>query len=76
LARHGGVDEAAFGKLCGLLRYVDGDSNDLAIPLAMFAIVVEQLARSDCNRGARDRREAVRARSRLGRGARSAPAPV
>src|SRR6202035_497903 len=27
LERHGGVDEAAFTKLCGLLRYVDGDYN-------------------------------------------------
>jgi glucose-6-phosphate 1-dehydrogenase len=25
LANHGGVDEAAFSKLCSLLRYVDGD---------------------------------------------------
>jgi len=25
LEQHGGVDEAAFAKLCGLLRYVDGD---------------------------------------------------
>lgn len=28
LAKHGGVDEAAFGKLLKLLRYVDGDYND------------------------------------------------
>jgi glucose-6-phosphate 1-dehydrogenase len=27
---HGGVDPAAFDKLCGLLRYVDGDYNDPA----------------------------------------------
>lgn len=71
--RHGGLDEAAFGKLRGLLRYVDGDYNDpatftalraalggaerpahyLAIPPALFATVVEQLAASGCNRGAR-----------------------
>src|SRR4030095_11740895 len=25
LEKHGGVDPAAFEKLCGLLRYVDGD---------------------------------------------------
>jgi glucose-6-phosphate 1-dehydrogenase len=30
LEKHGGVDPAAFEKLCGLLRYVDGDYNDLA----------------------------------------------
>ncbi|MBV9676456.1 MAG: glucose-6-phosphate dehydrogenase [Acidobacteriaceae bacterium] len=30
LEKHGGVDRAAFEKLCGLLRYVDGDYNDPA----------------------------------------------
>ena len=30
LEKHGGVDEAAFAKLCGLLRYVDGDYKDPA----------------------------------------------
>jgi glucose-6-phosphate 1-dehydrogenase len=30
LETHGGVDEAAFGRLCGLLRYVDGDYEDKA----------------------------------------------
>ena len=30
LEKHGGVDAAAFEKLCGLLRYVDGDYNDPA----------------------------------------------
>ena len=30
LARHGGVDEAAFAKLVSLLRYVDGDYADSA----------------------------------------------
>jgi glucose-6-phosphate 1-dehydrogenase len=30
LEKHGGVDPAAFDKLCGLLRYVDGDYNDPA----------------------------------------------
>src|SRR5882757_6314556 len=30
LEKHGGVDAAAFDKLSGLLRYVDGDYNDPA----------------------------------------------
>lgn len=30
LEKHGGLDPAAFEKLCGLLRYVDGDYNDVA----------------------------------------------
>src|SRR5262249_22133010 len=30
MEKHGGVDEAAFDKLCGLLEYVDGDYQDLA----------------------------------------------
>src|SRR6185295_19519953 len=30
LEKHGGLDPAAFEKLCGLLRYVDGDYNDTA----------------------------------------------
>ena len=30
LEKHGGVDPAAFEKLCGLLRYVDGDYQDRA----------------------------------------------
>jgi glucose-6-phosphate 1-dehydrogenase len=73
LEKHGGVDSAAFDKLCGLLRYVDGDYKDpatfqalrkelgaaqrpahyLAIPPILFGEVVEQLAKSNCNRGAR-----------------------
>jgi len=28
--KHGGLDSEAFDKLCGLLRYVDGDYNDAA----------------------------------------------
>src|SRR3974390_2246481 len=28
LEKHGGLDPAAFDKLCDLLRYVDGDYND------------------------------------------------
>ena len=73
LEKHGGLDPAAFEKLCGLLRYVDGDYQDpatfealrkelkdahspahyLAIPPALFETVVEQLAKSNCARGAR-----------------------
>src|SRR5207237_7789080 len=30
LEKHGGLDAAAFEKLCGLLRYVDGDYQDSA----------------------------------------------
>ena len=30
LEKHGGLDPAAFDKLCGLLRYVDGDYSDAA----------------------------------------------
>ena len=71
--KHGGLDPAAFKKLCGLLRYVDGDyqspatfqsireqlgsaqrpAHYLAIPPTLFGLVVEQLAKSGCNRGAR-----------------------
>jgi len=73
LEKHGGLDLAAFDKLCGLLRYVDGDYHDpatfqairaqlasaqrpahyLAIPPVLFGLVVEQLARAGCARGAR-----------------------
>ena len=73
LEKHGGVDSAAFDRLCSLLRYVDGDYNDpstfevlrqqlgtaqrpahyLAIPPAIFPVVVEQLGRSGCSKGAR-----------------------
>src|SRR5580700_2274307 len=72
--KHGGLDPAAFDKLSGLLRYVDGDyqspatfkaireqlgsaqrpAHYLAIPPpTLFGLVVEQLAKSGCNRGAR-----------------------
>ena len=30
LEKHGGINPAAFEKLCGLLRYVDGDYKDPA----------------------------------------------
>src|SRR5215468_9599832 len=30
LEKHGGLDPVAFAKLCGLLRYVDGDYSDAA----------------------------------------------
>jgi glucose-6-phosphate 1-dehydrogenase len=74
LEKHGGVDRAAFERLAGLLRYVDGDYQDaatyrsirrelgsaerpahyLAIPPALFAVVVQQLAQAGCcSRGAR-----------------------
>jgi glucose-6-phosphate 1-dehydrogenase len=73
VTEHGGLDPAAFDKLCGLLRYVDGDYKDpatftamrkelgaakhpahyLAIPPALFGVVVEQLGKSGCARGAR-----------------------
>lgn len=71
--KHGGLDPSGFEKLCGLLRYVDGDYKDLgtfqtlrkelgragrpayylAIPPALFGLVVEQLAKSGCTNGAR-----------------------
>jgi len=73
VAKHGGMDEEAFGRLVGLLRYVDGDYQDpatfaalrkelgsaqhpahyLAIPPVLFGVVVEQLGKSGCARGAR-----------------------
>ena len=71
--KHGGLDPAAFARLSGLLRYVDGDYQQpatfaalrkelgsarhpayyLAIPPALFGVVVEQLGKSGCARGAR-----------------------
>jgi glucose-6-phosphate 1-dehydrogenase len=71
--KHGGLDAPAFEKLSGLLRYVDGDYNDLAtfqsirkelgsathpahylaIPPSLFGLVVENLATSECTKGAR-----------------------
>jgi len=71
--QHGGLHPAAFDKLCGLLRYVDGDYQDpatfqtlrkelgsahrpahyLAIPPALFELVVQQLAKTDCAERAR-----------------------
>jgi glucose-6-phosphate 1-dehydrogenase len=73
VTEHGGLDLAAFDKLCGLLRYVDGDYQDpatyravrqqlgtarrpahyLAIPPALFGVVVDQLGKLGCARGAR-----------------------
>jgi glucose-6-phosphate 1-dehydrogenase len=73
LEKHGGLDPAAFEKLSGLLRYVDGDYADaatfravrtelgeaerpahyLAIPPALFGLVVQQLSGSGCTTGAR-----------------------
>ena len=37
LEKHGGLDPAAFDKLCALLRYVDGDYNDPATFKALSA---------------------------------------
>jgi glucose-6-phosphate 1-dehydrogenase len=71
--KHGGLDPTAFDKLCGLLRYVDGDYKDpdtfhalrkelgaarrpvyyLAIPPVLFGVVVENLGKSECTKGAR-----------------------
>ena len=79
LEKHGGVDAAAFEKLKGLLRYVDGDYADpatfqairkelngaqrpahyLAIPPLLFGTVVEQLGKTGCARGGRDRKSVV-----------------
>ena len=73
LKEHGGIDSAAFEKLCSLLNYVDGDYEDpatfqilrkalgaaqrpahyLAIPPVLFPVVVEQLGKSGCSKGAR-----------------------
>jgi glucose-6-phosphate 1-dehydrogenase len=73
LEKHGGVDTAAFNKLCELLRYVDGAYEDvatfetlrqtlgsaqrpshyLAIPPALFGLVVSQLGKTGCAKGAR-----------------------
>src|SRR5262249_2312852 len=73
LNKHGGLDPAAFQKLCELLRYVHGDYQDpatfqalpqelgaaqrpahyLAIPPVLFGLVVEQLGKSGCAKGAR-----------------------
>src|SRR5499427_340872 len=43
LEKHGGVDRAAFDKLCSLLRYVDGDYNDPAT----FTALRRELGRSE-----------------------------
>jgi len=71
--QHGGLHPAAFDKLCGLLRYVDGVYQDpatfqtlrkelgsahrpahyLAIPPALFELVVLQLAKTGCAERAR-----------------------
>jgi glucose-6-phosphate 1-dehydrogenase len=73
VTKHGDADDAAFEKLCSLLRYVDGDYNDastfqairrelrdaerpahyLAIPPAVFGLVIEQLAKANCAASAR-----------------------
>ena len=42
LEKHGGLDAAAFAKLCGLLRYVDGDYHDPAT----FQAIRKELGRA------------------------------
>jgi glucose-6-phosphate 1-dehydrogenase len=44
LEKHGGIDPAAFDKLCRLLRYVDGDYNDPA----MYKLLCRQLGDAEC----------------------------
>lgn len=68
IEKYGAVEVAAFERLCGLLRYVDGDYADaatfqairrelknaqrpahyLAIPPALFELVIGQLASAGC----------------------------
>jgi glucose-6-phosphate 1-dehydrogenase len=43
LEKHGGVDRAAFDKLCSLLRYVDGDYKDPAT----FSAIRREVGRSE-----------------------------
>src|SRR5664279_690768 len=44
LEKHGGLDAAAFEKLSGLLRYVDGDYNDPAT----FQALRKELGNAKC----------------------------
>jgi glucose-6-phosphate 1-dehydrogenase len=44
LAQHGGIDEAAFAKLIGLLQYIDGDYQDPAT----FAALRKELNGAQC----------------------------
>lgn len=44
IEQHGGIDPAAFAKLCSLLRYVDGDYADSAT----FAAVRKELGSAQC----------------------------
>ena len=44
LEKHGGIDPAAFEKLSGLLRYVDGDYNDNAT----FQALRQELGQAQC----------------------------
>ena len=44
LEQHGGLDPAAFEKLSGLLRYVDGDYNDAAT----FQALRRELGAAQC----------------------------
>jgi glucose-6-phosphate 1-dehydrogenase len=44
LEKHGGIEPAAFEKLCGLLRYVDGDYNDTAT----FQALRREMGQAQC----------------------------
>ena len=70
LEKHGGLDAAAFEKLCGLLRYVDGDYADPATFQAL-----RKRARRRAAPGAlpRDPAGAVRHGRRAARRRRAAP---
>ena len=57
--KHGGLDRAAFAKLCGLLRYVDGDYKD---PATFEALRSELGRRGAPGTLSRDSAAAVRAR--------------
>lgn len=39
IAKHGGVDEAAFAKLMNLLKYIDGDYNDPSTFTQLFQVL-------------------------------------
>ena len=74
LEKHGGIDRAAFDKLSGLLRYVDGDYNDLATFASIrkelgsaqrpaHYLAIPPVAVRDGRRTARQDRAAPRARA-------------
>ncbi len=61
LEKHGGIDPAAFEKLCGLLRYVDGDYNDIST----FQALRQEMG-SGATAGLLSRHSAFRFRDRRG----------